>query len=54
MGKQKYVTEIKARIGAERTGDVIPDGTVNARPIVGREDIASHEIILYVLAGWIF
>ena len=38
IGKQKYVTAIKARIGAERTGDVIPFGVVNAHPIARRED----------------
>ena len=47
MGKQKYVTAIKARIGAERTGVVMPYRTVNARPIVGREDstVNFHDIV---------
>lgn len=38
MGKQKYVTAIKARIGAERAGDVISQQYPNIHPITGREN----------------
>ena len=47
MGKQKYITAIKARIGGERAGDVIPEGMVNDHPIFGRENstVNFHHIL---------